>query len=242
MRTLGNLALAGDHAGLVDSTGAPIGSADFSLVRVSANLLPAPPARAPRVVQPWEKQASLGHLVVRGFGPGLIYAMSAACLDYRDPVEVGRWLNGFGITFGGDLATLVAINTALANVGNAGGLQPSTVAGTLSFFLSSAAPASPHADATSFEIGYPAYARQTAPRSSAGFTVASTNVLSNAAAVTWPACGSTGSTFTVNDWGLALASSGASHIVVFGTVTTPLIFGQGVSPLAALGGLTSAWQ
>jgi hypothetical protein len=70
------------------------------------------------------------------------------------------------------LLALIFNNTALANIGNAGGLQPSGVAGSLFMSLHTADPGLTGAS----EAAYGAYARQAVARSSAGFTVSGPSV------------------------------------------------------------------
>ena len=87
-------------------------------------------------------------------------------------------------TFETALLTLLFNNTSLANIGNAGGILQSTVAGSFYIALYSAAPSD---SAAGTEITYTGYARIAVARSSAGWTIAGTNPCnaSNAAAVTF---------------------------------------------------------
>jgi hypothetical protein len=75
-------------------------------------------------------------------------------------------------------------NTAWADIGNAGGLQPSSAAGNFYVALFSVAPT----DTTQgTECNYTGYARVAVVRSGSGWTVATANN-SNAAAITFGAC------------------------------------------------------
>jgi hypothetical protein len=107
-------------------------------------------------------------------------------------------------------------NAAIANIGNAGGLQPSSVAGN--FYIALYTTAYDDASAGT-EANYTGYARVAVPRSASGFSVAN-GVAANAAAVTFPlctagnntilsACVCTGSVAGVNDakYGGDLAAS-----------------------------------
>jgi hypothetical protein len=75
-----------------------------------------------------------------------------------------------GNTAQSDLLKLVFQNIAMANVGNAGGLQPSTVAGSLFVALHTADPGAAGTQSTS-EAAYTSYARVAVARSSGGWTV-----------------------------------------------------------------------
>ena len=72
-----------------------------------------------------------------------------------------------------NLMLLVFNNTAWANVGNAGGLLPSSVAGSFYISLHTADPGETGSQTTS-EANYTGYARVGVARSSAGFTVSGT--------------------------------------------------------------------
>src|SRR5271157_5357895 len=97
-------------------------------------------------------------------------------------------------------------NAAVANVGDAAGLQPSAGAGSLYVSLHTADPSA--GDQTTSEAtytGYSATGRIPVARSSAGWTVAA-NALSNAAAITFGAC--TAGSSTVTYFGIGSAASG----------------------------------
>jgi hypothetical protein len=110
------------------------------------------------------------------------------------------------------LLLLLFNNTAYANVGNAGGLQPAGVAG--SFYLSLHT-ADPGLTGTS-EAAYGAYARVAVARSSAGFTVTAASVALFAAA-TFPAATNAGTTAgagveTELFWGLWTEVTGGTFL------------------------------
>jgi len=94
------------------------------------------------------------------------------------------------------LLKLIFQNIALANIGNAGGLQPSTVAGN--WYAGLLTVVTDGEVGTVTEANYTGYARQPIPRSAVGFTVTG-NTVSNAAAVTFPIC--TAGTNTVTYFG-----------------------------------------
>lgn len=70
-----------------------------------------------------------------------------------------------------DLLNLLFNNVAAANIGNAGGLQPSTVAGSLYLSLHTADPGA-GGDQTVNEATYTSYARVAVARTTGGWTVA----------------------------------------------------------------------
>lgn len=105
-------------------------------------------------------------------------------------------------------------NTAIANVGNAGGLLGSSVAGSWYVGAHTADPGEA-GDQTTSEASYTGYSRTAIARSGAGFTVAG-NQASNAAIVSLGAC--TGGSNTLTHWSLGVASSGASLMRSFGPI------------------------
>jgi hypothetical protein len=122
-------------------------------------------------------------------------------------------------------------NTAFALIGDASGLQPSATAGSLYVSLHTGDPGEGGSQTTS-ESAYTNYARVAVARSGAGWTVSAANV-SNAAAVTFPACGVTGSTIT--HFGIGTASAGAGVLLFSGTCS--LVVSAGITPSFAIGAL-----
>jgi hypothetical protein len=129
------------------------------------------------------------------------------------------------------LLLLIFNNTDFALIGDAAGLQNSATAGSLYVSLHTADPGEAGSQTTS-ESAYTNYARVAVARSGAGWTVASANV-SNAAAVTFPACGVTGSTIT--HFGIGTDSSGAGVLLFSGTCS--LVVSSGITPSFAIGAL-----
>ena len=80
----------------------------------------------------------------------------------------------------------------------------------------------------SAESVYTGYARVAVARTSGGFSVSS-NSVSPAANITFPAC-SGGSTTAVN-WGLGLSSAGAGTLLYTGTITPNISISNGVTPI-----------
>jgi hypothetical protein len=135
------------------------------------------------------------------------------------------------------LLLLLFNNTAFANVGNAGGILPSSVAGSLFVALHTADPGEA-GDQTTSEATYTGYARVAVARSGAGWTVSGTapTQVANAAAVTFGLCTAGSSTCTY--FSVGLVTSGASVIVASGILTASLAVTVGITPSFAIGALT----
>jgi hypothetical protein len=108
-----------------------------------------------------------------------------------------------------NLLKLLFQNAAYANVGDAGGLQPSAGAGSLYVSLHNAPPGVA-GDQTTNETAYGGYSRVGVARSGAGWTVSGGNA-SNAADVSFPAC--TSGSDTITYFGVGTASSGAGQLL-----------------------------
>lgn len=132
-----------------------------------------------------------------------------------------------------DLLELIFNNTAIADIGDASGLQPSTTAGSLYVSLHTADPGEGGSQNTS-EAGYTSYDRVAVARSGAGWTV-SGNSASNAAAVDFPEA--TGGSSTVTHFGVGTASSGAGLLLFSGELDSPLGVTAGMTPSFAIGDL-----
>jgi len=136
------------------------------------------------------------------------------------------------------LLLLLFNNTALANVGNAAGLQPSGVAGSFFVALHTADPGEA-GDQTTSEATYTSYARVAVARSSAGWTVSGTapTQAANAAAVTFAQC--TGGSNVITYFSIGLITSGASVIVASGVLTASLTVSNLITPSFAIGSLVA---
>lgn len=132
------------------------------------------------------------------------------------------------------LLLLLYTNTAFALIGDASGLQPSGGAGSLFVSLHTSDPGEAGSQTTN-ETAYTNYARVAVARSGAGWTV-STNTVTNAAAVTFPACGVTGATIT--HFGVGTATSGAGVLLFSGTCS--LVVSAGITPAFAIGALSNS--
>lgn len=135
--------------------------------------------------------------------------------------------------FGGALLSHYFENAAHANVGDATGLPAAATAGSFYISLHTSSPGAGGSQTTN-ESAYTNYARVAVARSTAGWTVSSLNI-SNDAAITFPACGVTGS--TVTHFGIGSASSGAGNLFFFGALTASKAIASGDTPSFAIGEL-----
>lgn len=133
--------------------------------------------------------------------------------------------------FENGLLSLIFENANYANVGDATGLRGSSTAGVFYISLHTADPGETGSQNTT-ESAYTNYARVSVARSTAGWTVAS-GVADNDAAITFAACGVTGSTITHN--GIGSDSSGAGNLFFKGA--SSLSVSSGITPQFAAGAL-----
>jgi len=133
--------------------------------------------------------------------------------------------------FENGLLSLIFENANYANVGDATGLRGSSTAGVFYISLHTANPDETGSQTTS-ESAYTNYARVSVARSTAGWTVAS-GVADNDAAITFAACGVTGSTIT--HFGIGSDVSGAGNLFLKGT--SSLTVSSGITPQFAAGAL-----
>ena len=131
-----------------------------------------------------------------------------------------------------NLLELLFNNTDWENIGDAGGLQNSASAGSFYIALFTAAPSD---SAAGTECDYTGYQRVAVARSGAAWTVSGNNV-SNAAAVTFPAC-SGGAADTAVAFGIMTADT-SGDLIVWGDITDPaggLVINPGITPNFAIG-------
>ena len=124
--------------------------------------------------------------------------------------------------------------TVPVNVGDATGLRGSTTAGSLYISLHTADPGETGSQTTS-EIAYTNYARVAVARSGAGFTV-SGNTTTNAADVSFPACGVTGATITSAC--TTTAASGSTPLWHYGDLNAPIAVSNQIQPRFPIGAVT----
>lgn len=135
--------------------------------------------------------------------------------------------------FENSLLLLVFNNTNIADIGDATGLRGSSAAGSLYVSLHTGDPGEAGTQATS-EATYTGYARVAVARSGAGFTVSGANV-SNAAAVGFGPC--TAGTNTITHFGIGVASSGSTVLLVSGALSASLAVSSGITPSFAIGAM-----
>lgn len=129
------------------------------------------------------------------------------------------------------LALLFENTNSGLNIGDATGLRGSTTAGSVYISLHTADPGETGTQTTS-ESAYTNYARQAVARSTAGWTTAA-GVCDNDAAITFPACGATGSTITQTGIGSNISTAGDLYM----SGTAALTISTGVTPQFAIGAL-----
>jgi hypothetical protein len=122
----------------------------------------------------------------------------------------------FGNVTEAALVALLFNNTAAPNIGNAGGLQPSSVAGSFFLSLHTASPGGGGNQQTN-EAAYPSYARVGVARSSGGWTCAA-NVATLAANAVFPAATGTPSE-TETFAAIGTLTSGTGQIITFAALS-----------------------
>ena len=127
-------------------------------------------------------------------------------------------------------------NTAAANIGNAGGLQPSTVAGSFFISLHTANPGVTGNQTTS-EAAYSGYTRVAVARSAGGWTSTGNQpaIAENAAAVTFPI--STSGPEVETYFGIGTATSGAGSLIISAILSSSLTVNTGITPSFAINAL-----
>lgn len=132
-----------------------------------------------------------------------------------------------------DILKLIFQNLAFAEIGDAGGLQPSATAGSLYISLHTSDPGEA-GNQSSNECAYTSYARIAVARSAGGWTVSGSNA-SNAAAVTFPQC--TGGSETATHFGIGTDASGAGTLLFSGALDSNLAIANLITPEFAIGDL-----
>lgn len=137
-----------------------------------------------------------------------------------------------------DWLKLLFQNTSWANVGNAGGILQSSVAGSFYIGLSTGT-LTDTSTQTSTEAAYTGYARVAVARSSGGWTLSGTSPtqVANAGAVTFGACtaGSETETYFV----IGRDSSAAGEVIYWGALTASLAVSAGITPSFATSALVA---
>jgi hypothetical protein len=130
---------------------------------------------------------------------------------------------GKGAAFENSLLKLLFNATAIANIADNAGTSPIT---SLYVSLHTADPTAAGNQASS-EATYTGYARVAVARTTGGWTVTS-NSVSPASTISFPAC--TGGTNTITYWGVGTASTGSGQLLYSGTVTPNISVANGVTP------------
>ena len=124
-------------------------------------------------------------------------------------------------------------NAAIANIGDAGGLQPSATAGSLAVSLHTGDPGEGGNQGTS-ETVYTNYTRIGVVRSGAGWTV-SGNTASNTALVQFPQCGATGAAITYVGIGVSGTAGDTGVLLYSGQLSSSLTVANLIQPQFAAG-------
>lgn len=128
-------------------------------------------------------------------------------------------------------------NTAWANVGNSGGLQPSSAAGSFFVALSTGTLTGSSTQSTT-EATYTGYARVGVSRAiTGGWTASGTSPaqVANTAATTFGAC--TAGSSTVTYFSIGMLTSGAGDTLGYGALTASLAITDGITPSFAAAAL-----
>lgn len=129
-----------------------------------------------------------------------------------------------------NIAELIFNNTALANIGDGSGLQPSGTAGNFYVALYTVAPSDAGGGT---ECTYTSYARVAVARTSGGWTVSGNNT-SNTAAIEFPEC--TGGSETAVAFAILTAASDGD-MLFWGDLDSNLAISNGITPSFAIGAL-----
>lgn len=147
-------------------------------------------------------------------------------------------MSGLGTAAKTALLKLILQNVAWANVGDAAGLQPSTVAGNVYVALHTADPTAA-GDQSSGEATYPGYARVAVPRSAAKWGVAG-GIAQNLDDIVFAICGAIGAPQAITHFSIGLASAGAGVIIGSNALPSTLLVSQNIIPELLAGALTTS--
>ena len=135
-------------------------------------------------------------------------------------------------TFENDLLTLLFINTAFADLGDAAGLPKSVGDGNFSLALSTGTLTDASTQATT-EATYTSYARKAVARGAAKWTVTTGTVTNDAAEAFIQA---TGGSETETDFSIG-TDLVANEMYIYGALTASLAVSNGITPEFAAGDL-----
>ena len=134
-----------------------------------------------------------------------------------------------------EILELIFNNAAVANIGDAGGLQPSATAGSLYVSLHTSNPDEAGNQGTG-ETVYTNYVRVGVARSGAGWTIAG-NTATNAAIIEFAQCGATGATITHVGIGVSPTTGDAGVLLFSGQLSSPLAVANLIKPQFGAGDL-----
>lgn len=130
------------------------------------------------------------------------------------------------------LLTLLFLNTALAHIGDASGLQPSSADGSFDISVHTGDPGEA-GDQTTNEADYTDYARVTVARGAAQWSV-STDTADNDNAITFPEA--SGGSNTLTHFAIGSATDTDTAFIT-GALTASLAVSSGITPEFAAGAL-----
>lgn len=140
----------------------------------------------------------------------------------------------FSTTFANDLLKLILTNVAIANIGDASGLQPSASAGNLYIALHTADPGAGGSQTTS-EATYTGYARVAIARSGGGWTITN-NQAENASLVEFAQC--TGGSNTITHFSVGTAASSTGKVLWRAALQDSLAVSNLITPRFLAGDLS----
>ncbi|HKY40765.1 MAG TPA: hypothetical protein VJN18_32745 [Polyangiaceae bacterium] len=136
----------------------------------------------------------------------------------------------FSTTFRSSIAGLIFTATAIADIADNDATSPIT---NIQISLHESDPTS--GNQTTGEGNYTSYARVAVARTTSGYTDTA-GVVTNDAAITFPAC--TGGSDTISHVGNGTASSGSGVLIVAGALTASLSVSNGITPQFSISSLT----
>lgn len=139
-----------------------------------------------------------------------------------------------------EILELIFNNSAIANIGDVAGLQPSATAGSLYVSLHTADPGEGGNQGTS-ETVYTNYARVGVARSPAGWTVTG-DTASNTALVQFAQCGATGATITYVGIGVSPTAGDTGGLLFSGQLGSSLTVANLIQPQFAAGDIDVVGQ
>jgi len=138
-------------------------------------------------------------------------------------------------TFENQYLQLIFNNVDIPNIGDAGGIQNSTVAGNLYLALHTADPGEA-GDQTTNECAYTSYDRVAVARTVGGWTVV-TNSATNAALAQFPEC--TGGSETITYVSIGTSAYPTAGVILYsGALTASRSVSSGIQPQFAASALT----